>query len=332
MLIKFLGLFFFSFTLLAAPQDVRIRAAIDIGMGGPKLRIAEVDLKTNKLLKLLHEELYFVNFYDSLLENEDQNLSAEAMKQGLEAIEEAVARAKSLNAEEIVMIAAAAFRVAANGARFAAEIQERTGIPVHIVDQILEGKLAFLGASAKMGIDPDRLAIWDVGGGNMQFVSKMSDGTYLFSGSDTGSGAFKDWIIEKVQRRNRSSSPNPMSAEEISEAQAHAYSLSNWVDEAMREKIGRPGTAVVGVGSVFARGIRKIVGNKDRFLIEDLEKFVLGLAGKNDEDLGGGDFAAWEGANAILVFGVMQNLNLQELEIANVNNADGALIYNPFWE
>lgn len=332
MILRLLGFFFFSSALAAASQDVRIRAAIDIGMGGPKLRVAEVDLKTNMLVKLLHEELYFVNFYDSVLENEDQNLSSDAMRRGFQAIEEALGRAKSLNAEEIVMIAASAFRIAANGAQFAAEIQERTGIFVHIIDQTLEGKLAFLGASSKMGIDPDCLVIWDVGGGNMQFVSKVPDGTYLFSGSDTGSGAFKDWIVEKLQCRNRSSSPNPMSAEEINQAQTHARSLSYWVDLSMREKIGRPETTLVGVGSVFARGIRKKLGDKDRFWIEDLEKFVLALAGKNDEDLGGGDFAPWEGSNAILVLGIMQNLNLQKLEIANINNADGALIYKPFWE
>jgi len=34
-----------------------IRAAIDIGMGGPKLQIAEVDTVTNKIVKTIHTQL-----------------------------------------------------------------------------------------------------------------------------------------------------------------------------------------------------------------------------------------------------------------------------------
>jgi hypothetical protein len=43
-----------------------IRAAIDIGMGGPKLHVAEVDPDSGRIVHMLYSQRYFVNFYESL--------------------------------------------------------------------------------------------------------------------------------------------------------------------------------------------------------------------------------------------------------------------------
>lgn len=34
----------------------------------------------------------------------------------------------------------------------------------------------------------------------------------------------------------------------------------------------------------------------------------------------------------ILAFGFMQGLGIKQMEIINVNNADGAMVYEPFWK
>lgn len=88
----------------------------------------------------------------------------------------------------------------------------------------------------------------------------------------------------------------------------------------------------IGVGSVFGYGIHGMVGGKNQFSIDDLASVVHKLPGKTDDDLGGGDYAFVEGSNTIFVLGFMQNLRIYKIHIINVNNADGAMIYEPFWK
>lgn len=335
---RLLGIFFnlcVCFTLSAPTQNPNvIRAAIDIGMGGPKLQVAAVDPKTNKIVKMLHTQRYFVNFYEGISQSSDNQLTPEIMAQGLQAFKDAVDMANSFEADGIVAIATAAFRAAANGDKFAEEIQNATGIQVHIVDQNLEGKLAFQAALSRLNVDAEHLVAWDIGGGSMQFVSRMSDGTYLVDGCEKGVGAFKDFIIENIQHRNvkEIASPNPMSAKDIAQAVSYASRLSNEVDKALRDKISHSTTTVVGVGSVFGYGIHGMVSGKNLFSIDDLAAVVRALPGKSDADLGGGDFAFVEGSNTIFVLGFMQSLHIGQMHIINVNNADGAIVYEPFWQ
>lgn len=333
-----LGIFFYlclCFSLSATTQNPNvIRAAIDIGMGGPKLQVAEVDPRTNKIVKILYTQRYFVNFYEGISQSGNDQFGPEIMKQGLQSFKEAVEKANSFGADGVVAIATAAFRAAANGDQFASEIQNETGIQVHIIDQNLEGKLAFWAALSKLDVNAENLVVWDIGGGSMQFISKMPDGAYLVDGCEEGVGAFKDFIIENIQHRNvkEVASPNPMSAEDIALATIHANRLSNKLDKVLKDKISCPTTTIVGVGSVFGYGIQGMVGGKNLFSIDDLAAVVSTLPGKSDTDLGGGDFAFVEGSNTIFVLGFIQTLNIRKMQIINVNNADGAMIYAPFWE
>jgi len=335
---QLLGFFFHlcvCFNLAAAIESPNaIRAAIDIGMGGPKLQVAEVDPQTNKIVKMLHTQRYFVNFYEGISQNGNSQFSPEIMAQGLQSFKDAVDKANSFGADGIVAIATASFRAAANGDQFADEIQNKTGIQVHIVDQNLEGKLAFQAALSKLDVDAENLVVWDIGGGSMQFISIMPDGIYLVAGQEKGVGAFKDFIIENIQYRNikEIASPNPMSAEDIAHAVNYASRLSEKIDKDLKDKISRPTTIVIGVGSVFGYGIHEMVGGKNQFSIDDLAAVVHSLPGKTDADLGGGDYAFVEGSNTVFVLGFMQNLNIGKIRIINVNNADGAMIYEPFWK
>lgn len=310
-----------------------VRAAIDIGMGGPKLQIAEVDLKTNKIVKMLHTQRYFVNFYEGTSKDDSSKLSAEVMEQGLEAFQSAVNVARSFEADGIVAIATASFRAASNGCEFAKELQDKTNIKVHIVDQSLEGKLAFQAVLSKMEISPENLLIWDIGGGSIQFVGMAADGSYLIDCGKEGVGAFNDHIIGNIQRHNiqERKTPNPMSAADVLQAETYVRNLSQNVSRTIREKLKDPTTKIVGAGSVFGYGIAPIVGS-NTFCLDDVAAVVHGLAGKTDADFGGGEFAFCEGSNTILAFGFMRELGIENMCVLNVNNADGALIYEPFWK
>lgn len=331
----FFSLYLLCFTHFLAAQDNKvIRAAIDIGMGGPKLQVAEIDTSTNQIVKILHTQRYFVNFYDSISKNEDGQLSSDIMEEGLKAFKEAINKAKTFNTTGMVAIATASLRSATNGMQFANRIQNETGVPVHIVDQSLEGKLAFQAVLSKTGIDDEKLVVWDVGGGSIQLIAKTPKDSYIIDCREEGVGAFNDYIIEHVQDRNKQDykSPNPMSSQDIIQSTAYARGLAEKVDNTLKEKINHGTTSIVGAGSVFGFGIAGLLANKTSFNIEDLALVVQALSGKTDADLGGGDYAFCEGSNAVLVLGFMQALNIKQMQIINVNNADGALTYHPFWE
>jgi exopolyphosphatase / guanosine-5'-triphosphate,3'-diphosphate pyrophosphatase len=320
-----------STPLIAKDTNVIIRAAIDIGSGGPKLRVAEVDLAVNKIIKILHIQQYPVIFQESL--SKGRILNAEIMLQGIQAIKDAISVAESFKAEGVVMIGASIFRNALNGEQFALDIRSEVGLPVHIVDQDLEGKLAFQAVLAKTSINRENLVVWDIGGGSTQFVG-VDDGSYLIDGSNEGSGSFRDFIIESIQCRDvkECRTPNPISQEQANLARAHAADLAMKVDQIFRDKLRRQKAEVVGVGSVFGRGITALMPGKNPFTIEDLVVAVHNLVGKSDIDLGGGDFACIEVSNALLALGFMEGLDIKQMNIIDVNNADGALVYKSFWE
>lgn len=256
------------------------------------------------------------------------------MKQGLAAFKQALEMARLYNAEGVAAIATSSLRSAANGEQFAQLIENETGIKVHIVDQNLEGKLTFEAVLAQMDVDAEDLVVWDIGGGSTQWITVDSDGTHIVGCGEEGSGAFRDFIIEAVQHRNvkEFTSPNPMSAEEVVQAEAHAYSLAGKVERRFKEKLADPRTIVVGAGNVFGYGILAMMDGKSPFSMEELEVVVLGLENKTDDDFGGGDYAFCEGSNTILVYGLMRGLGIKQMHIVQVNNADGALVYGPFWK
>src|SRR5580692_7001728 len=91
--ITFLCFFLITSVISATDHTPVIRAAIDVGSGGPKLRVAEVDLGSNKIEKIICIKQYPVRYQDSLSQSDDQSLSAAIMLEGLTAFKEAVALA-----------------------------------------------------------------------------------------------------------------------------------------------------------------------------------------------------------------------------------------------
>lgn len=319
-----------SFAIANAQNTTALRAAIDIGSGGPKLRIAEIDLTANRIKQFLLEKQYPIIFYESL-KGENPSLSPLVMEQGICALKEAIHTAHSLGAHKIVMIGASAFRHANNGEFFAQKIEAETGIPVHILDPKLEAKLAFQAVLDQTRIPKEHAIAWDIGGGSTQLMGM--DATYITYYSQEGSGAFRDYIIQSIQRRDIQTckSPNPISKEDADKALEHAVALAAQVNPAFIDKLSDPATQVIGVGSVFGRGIANLMHKKNPFTIDDLYEAVERMIGKSDADLGGESFACVELSNALLVLGFMKQWNLQKMHIVNANNTEGALVYQEFW-
>src|SRR5438045_6257458 len=84
-----------------------------------------------------------------------------------------VALARALAVDHLAIIATAAVRDASDGRDFAAELEERCGVPVRIIDGGEEGRLSATGVLA--GIPYADGVVGDLGGGRVQLV--RVDGT-----------------------------------------------------------------------------------------------------------------------------------------------------------
>ncbi len=323
----------FSTGVFHTQSPTVIRASLDIGSGATKLRVAEVDLKEHKIVKLLVNQQFTVPYQKSLTASSDMTFSDEVMDQGIQAIKKAKEIAQENGAKKVVAVATSAFRKASNANELVKKIESETGVDVFIIDQALEGELAYEAVKAEVDTHEDKMVVWDIGGGSLQLTSKKEGGGFIIYRGKEASEPFKNFIIEQIQGKDikQVTTPNPMTIEQIQKATEHAKVVASRVDDLFQQKVKDPNIKVYGVGSVFSFGILPAVNGQNPVTVQELGEAVQGMAGKDDAALGGGDFADVQLSNSILIHGMMEGLEIPEVEVIDVNNADGAFFYEPFW-
>jgi exopolyphosphatase / guanosine-5'-triphosphate,3'-diphosphate pyrophosphatase len=321
------------FLCFSLENESVVRAAIDIGSGATKLKVALVNLKTQKIEKVLVNESFPVQYQEELEKSLDGKFNETVMKTGLEALQKSKEIAQKQGANKVIAIATASFRQATNVQEFVERVKQETGIPIYIIDQNLEGILGFQATTAQFKADPKDVVVWDIGGGSFQFTALDEAGELIVYRGTDASIPFKNHVIKNIKKEdpNLITTPNPLNRTQLRDAGTYARQISTKVDTLFREKIRNPKTKVVGIGNIFAYGIYPLIGKKDNFAMNELYEKVQQLEDKNDSDLGGGPYVNVAATNPILVLGFMQTLGIHEMEIMDINNADGALVYPKFW-
>lgn len=329
-------IFLMSFSLpsIVKSPDLVVRAAIDIGSGATKLKVAKINLKTKKIEKVLVNESFPVQYAEELEKAKNNSFNEELMQEGIDALKKSKEIAAKYGAEKVVAVATASFRKANNADSFTRKIKDETDIDVYIVDQDLEGALGFQATAAQFDAKPEELIVWDIGGGSAQFTALDEKGELIVHRSLDASIPFKNRVIQEIKKGNpgKITTPNPLNITEILKAEKAALEISKKVDAFFKEKIANPSTQVVGIGNIFTYRIHPLVDKKSKFTQEELTKKVYGLDGLTDEDLGKGDYTNVAVTNPILVLGHMKTLGIEKMRVMDINNADGALLYAPFWE
>ncbi len=328
-----LGLSFTSLPIFKN-KDVVVRAAVDIGSGATKLKVVKINLKTQKIEKVLIDESFAVQYQEKLEKSKDNTFSEEVMKEGLDALKKSKEIAQKWGAEKVVAVATASFRKAANAKEFIEAIDKETGIKIIIVDQNLEGTLGFEATAAQVDVSPEDLIVWDIGGGSYQFTTLDQSGKLVVHRGLDASVPFKNRIIKHIKQENpnKIQTPNPLTLPQIKHAESHAIEISKKVSNFFKEKIANPNTKVIGIGNIFAYRIYPLLDKQDKFTKTELSEKVYALDGLKDSDLGKGDYTNVAVTNPILVLGFMNQLGIDKMHVMNINNADGALLYTPFWE
>lgn len=232
-------------------------AAIDIGSNTTRLLVAE---PVEGRLKKAMEQRAYTRINRAL--DADGAIPAEKVAEVAEVVSTQVRLARELGAETIRAVATAAIRDAANGAQVVTEVAARAELPIEILSEEEEGRLAFIGATKTLGHPVEgTVAVVDVGGGSTEVIlGSVPGGAESVHSWPVGSGALADELIAS----------DPPSAAEVRRARDRIEDLFAGVE------IERPQQAVAVGGS--ATSLRRLVGAVLEY--ETLERGIRVLCGE----------------------------------------------------
>src|SRR6266576_3163313 len=142
--------------------DGRI-AVVDVGSNS--LRLAVFERLGAILLPLLNERVMCALGRGIAVTG---RLNPQGVELAFANVERFTALARALAVDHLAIIATAAVRDASDGPDFAAEIEERCGAPVRVIDGGEEGRLSAAGVLA--GIPDADGVVGDLGGGSVELV------------------------------------------------------------------------------------------------------------------------------------------------------------------
>lgn len=237
-------------------------AAIDIGSNTTRLLVAE---PVDGQLKKMMEQRAYTRIGKAV--GADGAISEEKIEEVGEVVGTQLRLARELGAQEMRAVATAAVREASNCAAAAEAIGSAAGIPIEVLPEEEEGRLAFLGATKALGHPVDGLiGVVDVGGGSTEVIlGTVADGVQSVRSWPVGSGNLADELI----------SSDPPSAAEIRRTRDRIDDIFDGVE------FEQPAQAVAVGGS--ATSLRRLVGAVLEY--ETLERGIRVLCGDPAADV-----------------------------------------------
>lgn len=313
--------------------EIERRAAIDIGSGGTKLAIADVDTETNQIIQIIDDQSFAVPYQASIDKSHDGTFDEETQTLGLRTFQKIKEIANQHQVQKISAIATSAFRKANNSQSFIKEIEKQTQIQIRIIPQREEGEIAFFSALATGEFKPEEVVVWDIGTGSLQLTTRNDSGDLsVYMGEQMGSVAFKSYIIDTIQDEDleERDSPNPISEEDLIMADKYARAFGRKAYPIIKEKIKVTGS-VVGIGRLFYNSIRPIAASEDNVITRSgLRNYIQESLNKTDEEIDN-PFAHVDVSNCILTLAIMKALHIQEIVPVETTSTRGMLVYPSYW-
>ncbi len=230
--------------------------AIDIGSNTTRVLVAE---PTEGQLRKVMEQRAYTRIGKASQHN--GAVDAEKVAEVAEVVATQVRLAAEVGAEAIRTVATAAIREASNREEIVAEISRVAGVPVDVLSEHEEGRLAFLGATKTLGHPvKGEIAVVDVGGGSSEVVlGSTGQGLRSVQSFKIGSGALADDFL----------SNDPPSAAELRGLREYIAEFFDGIE------FEQPDQAVAVGGS--ATSLRTLVGAALEY--ETLERAIRVLTG-----------------------------------------------------
>lgn len=326
-------IFFSFFVLTQASAEIERRAAIDVGSGGTKVAIADVDNETNQIVDVLLETSFPVPYQTSLDKSDDGTFDKETKMLGLNTFKEIKEIADQYQVKKIVAIATSAFRKANNAKSFISQIKKETNIALEIIPQREEGEIAFFSALAYGEFKHDEAVVLDIGTGSLQITTANEEKELsVYMGEQMGSVAFKNYIISALQENDldESNSPNPMSEEDLKMADSYARAFGRKAYPVIKKKIQENPT-VIGIGRLFYHSIRPLASEGEVITRNGLRRFIESALNKTDEELNN-PYAHVDVSNCILTLAIMKALHIQVIKPVETTSTLGLLVSPGYWD
>jgi len=237
-------------------------AAIDIGSNTTRILVAEP--QDGQIAKVMEQRAYT---RIGKAKDGKGRISKEKIAEVADVVDTQVRLAREVGAESFRAVATAAVRDSKNGKDLVKAIEAQAGIPVEIISEHEEGRLAFLGATKALGHPAEgSVAVVDVGGGSTEIIlGSMAEGVQEVMSWPIGSGLLADEMIEG----------DPPSASEIRKIRDRVE------DEFKGVEIEHP-DQVVAVGGT-STSMRRLVGVVLEY--ETLERGIRVLCGGSSADV-----------------------------------------------
>ena len=174
-------------------MEAPVYAAIDIGSNTTHVVVARC---TAHDLDILKDEVTMVRLGESV--DESGEISPELQEKALEVLQHYKELAEQEQAEQMLAVATEAIRKARNGEEFLKQIQEKTGLQVHIISGEAEAVLTFYGATYEMAKEPGapkEVAVTDVGGGSTELITAKQQRITWRTSLHIGSGQLHDRFL-----------------------------------------------------------------------------------------------------------------------------------------
>lgn len=302
------------------------RAAMDVGSGSTKLKVATIDKCQARILTVLFSGQIQLSLKENI---HRERFSPEFVESAASKIVDFAKEAEKFDVSlpQIVAIGTQALREAQNSADLINRLK-RSQLHLRVISQVEEAELGHRAAGSDTEKDAKKVTSFDIGGGSFQIVSLQPKTDII--GGHLASVSFKDHIVERIQRRPRGSSPNPIhpktAISAIAFAENYARNLMKKHPDFQFQK------TIIGVGGVFGFSIAQQLG-KSKFKLEDLEDLYPKLISRRSEDIES-DFRETETTNVLLVIGLLRGFDLtdNEIEIKKANLADAVLTTTSYYK
>lgn len=329
-------------------------AAYDIGSGATKFMGALVNVETLSIEHIFSQGSFNVAYREDLHLSTNNTFSDLIQEMGLQALTQAHLQIEQdyhnstfqgYGDIQHFAVATAAFRAADNGQVVADYFSAEFNMPVNIISQEEEGKLAYYSAVSQSDHNETTALpiVWDIGGGSMQLTFKDSSDHFHIMGGEIASQTFQAQVSEQILKfEDSSTSPNPMSEANVTAAIQLAKELLTFDPTAttiIKQQINE-GTPVFAVGSVHNFGITPlcqlagIESDKDHYTQNDLMLAIKLLTDKTDAQimqlnhLPNLALAKTQQTNLILVYAMMDLMGIDSVRTVKSSNVEGLLLMN----
>lgn len=341
-----------------APQEasnpIVACAAYDIGSGATKFMGALVNVDHMRIEQIFSQGSFSVTYREDLHQSTNNQFSDLIQEMGLQALTQAHLQIEQdyINTQltgygeiQHFAVATAAFRAADNGELVTEYFSNELNIPIRIISQEEEGKLAYYSAISQQQTESTESLpiVWDIGGGSMQLTFKDASDHFHIMGGEIASQTFQALVSQNILGlEDGSLSPNPMNAENIAAAITLAkehLQFDATSTEIIQQQIQND-TAILAVGSVHNFVITplcKLAGlesDDDHYTKTDLSLAMKLLTDKTDTEimqlshLSKPEFAKHQLTNLILVYAMMDLMGIESVQTIKSSNVEGLLVMN----